>query len=302
MIDAKVQAGKTKERDNDGRGDLRAGTGAARHGQAIDNAHQEDRQGRDRRRRRRIAAPAGDDRHAVRARPRQPVVDPLPDDLQEEQAAHEHHQMPPAPERHRQPHRRQPEHSHAPAGARDLDPVGHISQPRRPRARKEAEPPGVELITNPERRLVLGDQDRTGEDNGRQDQPCRGAERDRVRQRRRRARRAALAAGPPRAQASRQAGCAAATTAAPITDHRASPSGIAASPAVGRTRRRRRRRRRSPAGPSRSHAGRRWRSLSRASPWPAREAGIEPARAVVSTSAFPAGHNRWAVRPLTGRE
>ena len=205
MIDAEVQAGEAEQRDEDREAQLRVGAGTARDDQAVRDPHQEDREDRHRGRRCRVTAPAGDDRHPVRARSRQPEVNPLPDDLEEEQAAQEHQEVPPAPESHRQGDRRQPEHGDPPAGSGDLDPVGDIGQPRRPHPRQPAQHPGTEPVIEPERRRVLRDQDRAGQDHGRQEQPRRRADGERVRQRRGRARRAALAARPVDSRAGRQA-------------------------------------------------------------------------------------------------
>ncbi len=205
MVDAKVQAGEAEQRDEEREAQLRIGPGTARDDEAVCDPHQEDREDRHRGRRRRVTAPAADDRHPVRARPRQAEVNPLPDLLKEEQAAHEHQEVSPSPESHRQGDRRQPEHGDPPAGSGDLDPVGDIGQPRRPYPRQQAKHPGTEPVIKPERRRVLRDQDRAGQHHGRQDQPRRGAGRERVRQRRGRARGAALAARAVDGRAWRQA-------------------------------------------------------------------------------------------------
>ena len=69
VIDTQVQAGQTEHGDHGGHRRLSVGAGAARHGQAVDGAHQEDRQDRHRGGHPGVPAPAADDRHAVRARP-----------------------------------------------------------------------------------------------------------------------------------------------------------------------------------------------------------------------------------------
>ena len=227
VIDAQVQAGQAEHGDHRGHRRLGPGAGAARHGQAVDGAHQEDRHDRHRGGHPGVPAPAADDRHAVRARPRQPEVDHRPGELQEQHAAQEHQQVPPAPERHRQGDHRQAERGGPPAGARPVDPVGHIGQPRRPHPRQPAKDPGTEPVINPEPRRVLGRQERAGEDHGPQDQPRRGADGERVRQRRRRAGRAALTAGLADGRARRQAGPAVPGGHAPdVVTQRTSPPGI----------------------------------------------------------------------------
>ena len=75
VIEAQVQAGQAEHGDHGGHRRLGPGAGAARHGQAVDGAHQEDRDDRHRGGNPRVPAPAADDRYAVRARPGQPVVD-----------------------------------------------------------------------------------------------------------------------------------------------------------------------------------------------------------------------------------
>ena len=206
MIEAQVQAGEAEQRDGDRGGDLHVRAGTTRDRQAVRDAHQEDGQGRHRQRRRRVAGPAGDDRHAVGARPGQPLVDPLTDDFQEKQAAQEHQQMPPAPERRRQDDQRPAEHGDPPARARHLDPVGHVGQPRRPRPRQGAQHRGADPVIDPEPRRVLRGQERAGQAHGHQDQPRRRADVDRVRQRRRRPGRAALTAGLAHGRARRHGG------------------------------------------------------------------------------------------------
>ncbi len=94
VIDTQVQAGQTEHGDHDGHRRLGAGAGAARHGQAVDGAHQEDRHDSHRGGHPGVPAPAADDRHAVRAWPRQPEVNPLPDDLEKEQATQERQDEP----------------------------------------------------------------------------------------------------------------------------------------------------------------------------------------------------------------
>ena len=91
-------------------------------------------------------------------------------------------------------------------GARRVRPGGHVGQPRRPHPRQPAKDPGTEPVINPEPRRVLGRQERAGDDRGPQDQPRRGADGERVRQRRRRAGRAALTAGLADGRARPQAG------------------------------------------------------------------------------------------------
>ena len=206
MIDSQVQASQTEHGDHDGHRRLGAGAGAARHGQAVDGAHQEDRQDRHRGRHPGVPAPAADDRHAVRAWPGQPEVDRCPGKLQEQHASQEHQQVPPAPERHRQGDHRQAEHGGPPAGARPVDPVGHIGQPRRPYPGQETQHPRAGPVINPEPRRVLGRQERAGERHGPKDQPRRCADGDRVRQRRRRTGRAALTTVLMDGRARRQAG------------------------------------------------------------------------------------------------
>ena len=139
----------------------------------------------------RVPGPASDDRHAVGARPPHPVVDQQQDDLEEEQAAEEHQQVPPAPERHRQHDRRQADHRRPPPGARRRHPVGDAGQPRRPHPGEKPEHRGVGLIIKPQRRRAHRDHDRAGQHDNHGGQPCRGGDRDRVRQRRRGAGRAA---------------------------------------------------------------------------------------------------------------
>ena len=181
VIDAQVQAGQAEHGDHGGHSRLGVGAGAAGHGQAVDDAHQDDREDRHRGRSPGIPGPAGDDRHAVRAWSGQPLVDPCPGCLEEEQAAHEHQQVPPAPECHDQGNHRQAEHSDPPAGARRLDRVGHIGQPRRPYPRQGAQYPRAGPVIDPQPRRELGGHERTGEDHGHKDQPRARGDGDRSR-------------------------------------------------------------------------------------------------------------------------
>ena len=194
VIEAQVQPGESEHGDHRGHRRLGPGAGAARHGQAVDGAHQEDRHDRHRGGHPGVPGPAADDRHAVRARPGQPEIERLPEKLQEQHAAQEHQQVPPAPECHRQDDQRQAERGGPPAGAGHVDPAGHIGQPRRSYPGQLAQHPGAGPIVDPEPRRVLRGQERAGEDYGYQDQPRRRGDGDRVRQRRRRAGRAALTA------------------------------------------------------------------------------------------------------------
>ena len=73
---------------------------------------------------------------------------------------------------------------------------GDIGQPGRPHLRDQAQDPGVGPVTQPEPRRLLREQERAGHDDDREEQPRRGADRDRMWQRRGRAGRAALAACP----------------------------------------------------------------------------------------------------------
>jgi hypothetical protein len=163
VIDTQVQAGQTEHGDYRDHRRLGVGAGAARHGQAVDGAHQEDREDRHRGGHPGVPAPAADDRHAVRAWPGQPEVDRCPGKLQEQHAAQEHQQVPPAPERHRQGDHRQAERGGPPAGARPVDPVGHIGQPRRPYSGQETQHPRACPVIDPEPRRVLGRQEGAGE-------------------------------------------------------------------------------------------------------------------------------------------
>ena len=65
------------------------------------------------------------------------------------------------------------------------DRSGREAQPRRPCARQKPEHRGVGLIIEPERRCAHRDHDRAGQHDYHGDQPCPGADRDRVRQGRR---------------------------------------------------------------------------------------------------------------------
>ena len=195
VIDGQVQPGQAEDGEHHGHGGLGVGARAARHRQAVHRAHEEDREHADRRRRRRVPAPAVDDGHAVGTRPGQAVVDPLPDYLQEEQAAHEDQQVPPAPEDHRQRDHRQPHHGDPPARAGLLDPAGQAGQPGRPRIREPAQQPGVGPVVEPEPRGVLGKQESAGHDRDSEQEPRRGRDPERMRQGRRRTGRTPLAAG-----------------------------------------------------------------------------------------------------------
>ena len=231
MIDGQVQAGQTEHGDHDGHRRLSVGAGAARHGQAVDDAHQEDRDDRHRGRHPGVPAPAADDRHAVRAWPGQPEVDRCPGNLQEQHASQEHQQVPPAPERHRQGDHRQAEHGGPPAGARPVDPVGHIGQPRRPYPGQETQHPRACPVIDPEPRRVLGRQERAGERHGPKDQPRCCADGDRVRQRRRRTGRAALTTVLMDGRARQQAGRAVPGGHGPdVVTQRASPPAGISSP------------------------------------------------------------------------
>ena len=192
VIDGQVQPGQAEHRDQHGHGRLGVSARPAGHHQAVHRAHEEDRQHGDRRRRRRVPAPAADDRDAVRARPGQAKVDPLPHDLEEEQAAQEDQQVPPAPEDHGQRDHRQAHRSDPPAAAGRLDSAGQAGQPRRPRIRELAQEPGVGPVVVPEPWRVLGEQEGAGHDHDSQHEPGRGAEPEWMRQRWRRAGRTPL--------------------------------------------------------------------------------------------------------------
>ena len=196
VINGQVQPGQAERRDQHGHRRLGVAARPAGHHQAVHRAHQEDGQHHDRRRGRRVPAPAADDRDAVRARPGQAEVDPLADDLEEEQGAQENQKVPPAPEDHGQHHHRQPHRGDPPAAAGRLDPLGEIGQPGRPHLREQAQEPGIGPVIEPEPRGVRREQEGAGHDQDRQHKPGRGADRERMRQGRGRAGRAPLAGGP----------------------------------------------------------------------------------------------------------
>ena len=100
--------------------------------------------------------------------------------------------MPPAPEDHGQHHHRQPGRDDRPADTDRIDPVGDIGQPWCPHVGEQAQEPRVGLITQPAPRCDLGEQEGTGHDDDREQDPRRGADGDGMRQRRGRTRGAPL--------------------------------------------------------------------------------------------------------------
>src|SRR5262249_34882123 len=77
-----------------------------------------------------------------------------------------------------------------------LDRIGELGQPGRPHVREQAQDPGVDLVTQPEPRRLLREQKRASEGDDREQDPGRGGDRNRMRQRPRGTGRAALAGGP----------------------------------------------------------------------------------------------------------